>query len=211
MSFILDALRKSENERQQSAVPGISSVPAVVHRHQMPKWTLGVISTLSACVLLLAWAWLRGVGSTDPVTVTVAPPEPAFRAEPAPRLAGPATDQVRSLAMEARQADTDAASSAPLGTSPAINDSAPSASASPTIIATPVVTMAEIQATGNLLPELNMELHVFSSSPTERFVFINSAKYREGESLPEGPRLEAITEEGAILSYRQQSFLLPTE
>ena len=34
MSFILDALRKSESERQQSAVPGISDVPAVVHSTQ---------------------------------------------------------------------------------------------------------------------------------------------------------------------------------
>ena len=109
--------------------------------------------------------------------------------------------------MEARQAATDVASSGPAGTNAAINASTPSAPASPAIIATPVVTMAEIQATGNLLPELKMELHVFSSSPTERFVFINSAKYREGETLPEGPRLEAITEEGAILSYREQSFL----
>ena len=113
--------------------------------------------------------------------------------------------------MEARQAAADGASSSPAGTNAAINASTPSAPASPAIIATPVVTMAEIQATGNMLPELNMELHVFSSSPTERFVFINSAKYREGETLPEGPRLEAITEEGAILSYREQSFLLPTE
>lgn len=61
------------------------------------------------------------------------------------------------------------------------------------------------------MPELNLELHVFSAVPGDRFVFINSSKYLEGESLPEGPRLDAITEEGVVMSHRGQSFLLPRE
>ncbi len=62
MSFILDALRKSENERQQSVVPGISDVPTVVHDARLPKWVLGVIATLSAGILVLGWAWWQNSG-----------------------------------------------------------------------------------------------------------------------------------------------------
>ena len=42
MSFILDALRKSENERQRGAVPGISDIPAVVKNNSIPKWVICV-------------------------------------------------------------------------------------------------------------------------------------------------------------------------
>ena len=57
MSFILDALRKSEHDRQRSAVPGLSQVPLATPRPQMPRWALAVIGVLVAAVLLLGGAW----------------------------------------------------------------------------------------------------------------------------------------------------------
>jgi hypothetical protein len=39
-------------------------------------------------------------------------------------------------------------------------------------------------------------------------VFINMRKLKEGESLPEGVRVEQITPTGAQLSYRGQRFTL---
>ena len=75
----------------------------------------------------------------------------------------------------------------------------------------PILTMDQLLSSGAQLPELNLELHVFAASPADRFVFINSSKYQEGESLPEGPRLVAITEEGVVMDHQNQSFLLPRE
>ena len=40
---------------------------------------------------------------------------------------------------------------------------------------------------------------------------INMHKLREGDSLPEGVRLESVTPEGAVLSYNGSRFLLPRE
>ena len=58
MSFILDALRKSEHERQRSAVPGLSQVPLATPQAQMPRWALAVISVLGAAVVALGGAWI---------------------------------------------------------------------------------------------------------------------------------------------------------
>ncbi len=65
VSFILDALRKSEHERQRSAVPGLSQVPLATPQPQLPRWALVVIGVLVAAVLVLGGAWwqsTRGAG-----------------------------------------------------------------------------------------------------------------------------------------------------
>ena len=58
------------------------------------------------------------------------------------------------------------------------------------------------------LPELRLDLHVYSDNKAQRFVFINSKKYAEGQALNEGPTVEQITDAGVILNYHGQSFLL---
>jgi hypothetical protein len=47
---------------------------------------------------------------------------------------------------------------------------------------------------------------VYAVHPAERFVFINMRKLREGDSLPDGVRVEEITQSGAHLSYRGSKF-----
>ena len=62
---------------------------------------------------------------------------------------------------------------------------------------------------GTHIPALRLDLHVYAARPEDRFVMINMKKLREGDSLPEGVRVEAITPEGAVLSYSGSRFLLP--
>jgi len=66
----------------------------------------------------------------------------------------------------------------------------------------------EVLAQGTQLPELRLDLHVYAAKPADRFVFINMRKLREGESLPEGVRVETITPHGAELTYRGKRFTL---
>jgi general secretion pathway protein B len=66
----------------------------------------------------------------------------------------------------------------------------------------------EVLAQGGKLPELRLDLHVYAVNPAERFVFINMRKLKEGESLPDGVRVEQITPTGALLSFRSQRFTL---
>jgi general secretion pathway protein B len=64
---------------------------------------------------------------------------------------------------------------------------------------------------GTHVPPLRLDLHVYAARPEERFVMINMKKLHEGDSLPEGVRLESITPEGAVLSYNGSRFLLPRD
>ena len=66
----------------------------------------------------------------------------------------------------------------------------------------------EVLAQGGQLPDLRLDLHVYAVNPVERFVFINMRKLREGESLPEGVRVEQITPNGVELWYRGKRFAL---
>lgn len=86
----------------------------------------------------------------------------------------------------------------------------PSASTSNAVDGTP--TLASLGGNGALnLPDLRLDVHVYSSVATERFAFINGHKYVEGQTLAEGPHLERIVQDGVVLSYRNQRFLLPRQ
>jgi general secretion pathway protein B len=64
----------------------------------------------------------------------------------------------------------------------------------------------ELVAAG--IPTLNVDLHVYSTTPSERMVFVNSRKYREGDTLQEGPLVRQITPSGAVLEYNGRDYLL---
>jgi general secretion pathway protein B len=61
------------------------------------------------------------------------------------------------------------------------------------------------------LPQLNLELHVYSAEPAQRFVIINGQRLHEGAQLKEGLTVEQIVQEGAILNHQGTRFLLPRE
>ena len=61
------------------------------------------------------------------------------------------------------------------------------------------------------LPELHLDIHVYSRTAGERFVFVNMSKYKEKATLEEGPLVAEIVPEGVILDYLGTQFLLPRE
>lgn len=206
MSFILDALKKSEKERQREAVPAIGDLPVVVHQEHASAWTVTLIAGLGVAVAALAVAWWRA-SAPEPVATTTSVPTPVSpAAEPTPpavaRSAAP-TD-TRSLASEAaRVVDP--------GIQPPANTTTTGGGATRTagVMTAGPPSITDARSAGLPVPELVLELLVYSDDPAKRFVYINSAKYAEGDALPEGPELVEITTEGAILSYRGQNYLLP--
>ena len=73
-------------------------------------------------------------------------------------------------------------------------------------------TAQEVQANGTVsLPELHVDIHVYSETPEDRFVFINMTKHNEGSRLPEGPLVVEITTEGVVLQHNGTQFLLPRD
>ena len=70
-------------------------------------------------------------------------------------------------------------------------------------------SLEQLQLQGRLdLPPLHLDLHVYNEAPARRFVSINMNKYRENETLREGPLVREITPEGVILEYQDTAFAL---
>src|SRR5690606_26193118 len=61
VSFILDALRKSERERRQDAAPGIARIPDAVPPRTTPTWAIATIAALGVGVVVLGGAWIHAL------------------------------------------------------------------------------------------------------------------------------------------------------
>lgn len=220
MSFILDALRKSERERQQQATPGIGDAGYRPPKKTTHRWLLTVIAILGINAVLIAALLMRG-DDTPPGARTVQP-APVPRATPAPSrrpaLTAPKREDIRPLAEEvADPAEAEAAATVAMATSerpaagmvaaPPPPVPAPSTPAGSTDAGLP--TMEALVLEGRLeMQPLRLDIHVYSEVPNERFVFINMSKYREGQTLKEGPRVLNITTDGVVLNHQGNEFVL---
>jgi general secretion pathway protein B len=67
MSFILDALKKSELERQRQAIPGLVESGVARPRPRLPVWAIALCALLGINLIVLTVVLLRG-WMIDPVT-----------------------------------------------------------------------------------------------------------------------------------------------
>ena len=58
------------------------------------------------------------------------------------------------------------------------------------------------------MPDLRLDLHVYAVRSADRYALINMHRVHEGDTLPEGPQVLAITRGGVVLQYRGQEFTL---
>ena len=207
MSFILDALRKSETERQQHGSGEFSGVPVSTRRRQGPPGWLWIVAVLLLVNLaVLAGILMRSEVAVEPVVEAVAEPAAA-----PPTASG---DDFAAQVASARR-NAPARAPAPLPDEPVAEATPPPPAAvttSPARDTSMLPTLMELQAGGRVaLPELHVDIHVYSEAAADRFVFINMVKHKEGSRLPEGPLVEQITPDGVILEHNGTSFLLPRD
>lgn len=93
MSFILDALKKSETERQRSSGPALFEVKVAAPQARLPTWAVIVGALLAVNLLILLWVLLHR-GSTTTATQAAAAanttPAAAGAANPTPAANPPA-------------------------------------------------------------------------------------------------------------------------
>lgn len=226
MSLILDALRKSEHQRQREAGPALAVVPEGGASSRPAPWVLvlGALLLLNIIVLVALLVMDRRterVADTPPAAAAPADAAPAVetrnervRSAPVSLPSRPPRDEVRPLATEitepaagpaTAQADRQA-SSVPAATEPAASAAPPPASAAADAR---LPRFADLVMRGELnVPHMHLDIHVHSAVAAERFVFINMRRYNEGQATQEGPRVERITREGVVMDYQGQQFLL---
>lgn len=246
MSYILDALRKSDQQRQRQ-------------RGDAPKLLLGQVATVAprqpallyyglfALILVgagIAIGWLRPLQPEPPAPApaaidaqpleSAASLQPAARADIAPRsepetnvqksarnsapasraVSTPATVPVKKKETAsakskkrtaAPRADTAATqnAAAPLPDKRASTDSG-AADAAPLLN---VMAMADLPlAIQQELPPMSISVHAYSGKAGDRLVGINNRLLHEGEEAAPGLRLEQITQDGMILSFKGYNF-----
>ena len=72
MSFILDALKKSESDRQRQSGPSLFEVKVAPPRRSLPIWALAIAVLLGINVIVISWMLLRRPAAQQPA----APPQP---------------------------------------------------------------------------------------------------------------------------------------
>jgi general secretion pathway protein B len=117
MSFILDALKKSESDRQRQSGPALYEVKVAAPRSQLPYWAIGLIVLLGINLVIVAWALLRRP-SHEPETPAVAAAN-APAAAPAQYSPPAATAYTPPPQQAPAQAPPQAPASAPANRGPA--------------------------------------------------------------------------------------------
>jgi hypothetical protein len=273
MSFILDALKKAETERQRQSGPTLLEVRVTPPRRRIPLWTLIISALLGVNILLLLLFLLR-----RPASNVVPPPEsPAAAAVPAaPAAAAPSPINTSPTGLPVATAPNAAPVAVPAlqgvsAADPGAIDAAAAAAAVPpgsvrqpdysSAVTTPTVSsgpaelpsMPDVAVRGGIgggpagdnpadyepavsaagtaaagtssrrgadaeppslsdisgdMPSLRLDLHVYATRPADRYALINMHRVREGDVLPEGPRVVAIDRDGVELNYRGTAFML---
>lgn len=218
MSFILDALKKSENERQLKAPPEFATVPAASDSPRAPRWLWVLAILLAVNVIVLTALALRPQPDTTAVDARVDQPPAAVAQQPdlavdaaLPTEFADQLEQVRKSQAEQTTANTlQQETIAPAAVTRAV--AAPSTARERDTRRALLPTFTELTLDGTLqLPDLHVDIHVYSDDPSDRFVFINMNKYRENDQLGEGPVVQEIARDGVVLEHRGTRFMLPRE
>ncbi len=228
MSYILEALKKSQQERNLGQVPTLERLPVLesAEPRKIPYWGLAAVILAGLAVFIALYAAFR-----EPP-----PRKPALQVSPF---------QVHPAAPEKTTADLNPVSPAPVP----VPEAPPPVAEEPleettweeafpppveSKLQVPEDLRAEIEAFKRSLspkpkapkppkeippeelrlpeavqvrlPAFLMTVHLYDAEPAKRFVLINGRKLREGQRTRTGIRVQQILPNGAVLSYEGHQF-----
>lgn len=204
MSYILDALKKSDSERQQRQGPNLASVQHQQHfyRGSNRSWGMSFIAGLVialACALL----WLYQMGY---LSISMPEAQNTTIAKAAVEPSQPASTDTSTEAGIAAAVATEVAANPPAQAIAPASNAAPAA-------------VEDVGPQGNLrelwqlpsalragIPALEFSLHVYSGQRDQRSIIINNRMMREGEFVNPELLLHTITPDGVVMRYRNEYF-----
>jgi len=226
MSYILDALRRAEAERERDrgAVPGVYAQPAVVNLtparsrlHGPAWWGVAAGGLLGAAAVAALWFGGRATVTPPPVATlptVAAAPGPATPAAVTAAGAAPVAPVVPAAPVTPNPSPLAVVSAPQAVPSP---PPPPAASAVPSPAAKPAVAAeSRPQPWGELSaeqkrewPSLSIGGSIYSDSASSRFVMINGQVVREGEAAAPGVTVERIGPKSAVLRWKDRRVELP--
>lgn len=234
MSYILDALRKAQSQRERNRLPGLHDQalgPAVAEQPTRPR-TIAAAALGAGLVAAAVLAWQfsgreEGVarGEAPPAaerdappplvaSVPAAPPTPPAAAAPTPAESilppapppAPAPVEPRRprVAAPAPESPPPAASQGPAARPGASNPPATPAAAAPTAAGAAPGAGAPPGA-----PPMSISGGVYSPDPAQRMLIVNGQVFNEGSEVAAGVTLVEVRPRQALMDFRGQRFTLP--
>lgn len=233
MSYILDALNKSEQERKRRDAPDLATihrrpVTAPVSRSIWP-WMFGLV-VLVNLGFGAYWLWhdqngeptastpnsidsarTKGLAAQNAAATSASKPTPQPAPQPAPmpaadtRMSNPTTEQDAGVPASGSSSKNDAP---PAGVLVTPQDLA-RGPARPAPADTGEAPMRISELPENIqrqIPDMVFSSHIYADDPTFRMVNINGKIMHEGDMVTNGLQLVRITEDGVVLNYRQYTF-----
>lgn len=223
MSYILEALKKAQAERQLGNAPTIHAPPPM---YAAPERASGVNRRMlmiglgvGALAVAAALLWLRQGGeqpvrlaaATAPAPVAAPAPTPVVVPAPAPPpvAAVPAPAPVPAKVPEPA-APTVRAAEAPRPTAPAAPSAGPvRATPEPAPVAAAPAGDDSLRSLQQLpeavrreIPQVTFGGYIYSPTPGESLLLVDKMLRREGEEVAPGLVLERLTPKAAVMNYR---------
>ena len=220
MSLILDALKKSEAERQRGQVPNLlsplPSTPSQSHAQKKSGQPWLIVLALLLAVLVAGYFYLKkdGADSAD-IPTTQVEPAPTSASDPAtaaitntmptsPVLPEPKPVPVQETPASREDIEKPALTQTVIELPQQETPSAEGHDSEPRIAGMAEMPVEQRQQ----LPALKLSMHVYSAEPSKRFAIIDGQRVNEGSVLGTAV-VEKIRQDGVVLSVQGQSYLLP--
>ena len=223
MSYILEALKKSSEERARVVSVTAKNEPTFANARRStrisPGWLIAAIGLCALTVAAVTWT-----GADQPKTEPNRSPDHSPRATAPASLAEPAAAPLRPEAAAVAASPGELPPKAPdadIAAKATAMDAPPAPKKRLAKIPTlppdsPTVPVANAPATqpipqsGNEMPPellkqvlaIPISAHIYSGKPAERMIIIDGRAVREGDRLPSGVLVEQITPTGISVSYQ---------
>ncbi len=186
MSLLLDALKKSDQERRKRDIPDLETVHAPPPGKKRSLWLVWIFLGIVCLNGLIWWAWPR---SPEPSTSTVKAVSPGAAV---PESSGP------RIAATAPASPETSATSTPTGPQPVAEDRSQ------------LFLWQELPVEiRRAVVDYQLSMHYYAPQPSSRLIRLNGQLLREGQSLPDGTRVLQIREDGVVLQRGGTRFLMP--
>ena len=222
MSYILDALKKADQERSLGEVPDLEAAHwGERHRKRSYRW-VWIVAALLLVNGVLMYLLLGRDDSMAPDTGVLQESMEVLPVTPVPRVEKTVEPPSRSVVRPREPVYVPPV--APARRPPARVQQMPSmpstAEDESTTVFTPPAPAASRPAVTSGVPEWNdlplefrsglsmprIDVHVYSDDPGRRFILVDLKKYREGETLDSGAVLEEILPDSIQLYFQGTRF-----
>ena len=213
MSYILDALKRADAERERGAAPGLHT------RHQLPSGSpahpdtrrplwLAVAAGVTLLLLAAGFWFGRAPVKPPPVAVqTAAQPQPVAASAP-PTVSAPVAAAPVAVAEAPRVQVKPVATPAPAKAA-AAPSSAPAAPAQ-TAVSAPAATVPLLTELPpdlrSQIPKITITGSVYSDSPAQRLLLVNNLVLAQGAQVAPDLTLEEIKRRNSVFSFQGTRF-----